>query len=99
MFRTICHIAVSDLEESEFQQVKRHLPGLRRFLDSSPGLTQVVLNLFYLDLLCQLADSGIPIAEFSPIASQAELFRLWWQYRIVGHPREEEIQATLKEIV
>lgn len=92
-------ITITELDEAEFSQVIEMVSEVQEAISSSPLLGSVIRNLFSLDLLCKLMSSGETAVQLSGISTQAELFDLYWEKRVLSNPIRSEIEHILKLLV
>lgn len=98
-FRKLNHILVLDLTQDEYIQIFTKLPEVLEVLVGAPQLTEVVNNLFSLDLLCKLISDGEETSHLSSISTQAELFERYWLRRVSSHSLHHEMTETLRRLI
>ena len=82
-FMNVRHVRVPPWSETEFAQLLSRAPALRAALDNAPPvLRDLALVPFNTRLLCELIKDGLVTTDFSHVASQAELLRLYWEHRV-----------------
>jgi hypothetical protein len=97
--RPVNAVVIGDLDVAELDRVAAALPMVQRALDIAPSLRELVRNLFNLDLLCQLLDTGEDAAGLSSIATRAALFERYWQRRILSRTDRNALVAALTATV
>lgn len=85
-FSSINHICVGQLDDEELNEVLEEMPIVALAVETSPSLRDVIRNLFSLQLLCMVIHGGQLLQKLSSISTQAELFALYWEQKINGHP-------------
>jgi hypothetical protein len=82
-FSMVRHLAVPSWSPDEFQRVLGQAPDLRRALGGVPmKLQQLAMVPFNTRLIGELLREGMRDDAFVHLASQADLLRLYWDYRI-----------------
>lgn len=85
-FASVRHICVPSWSEGEFQQLLDQAPALANALANAPAaLRQLAAVPFNTRLMSDLVKDGLVSADFSEVASQAELLQLYWAHRVEGH--------------
>jgi hypothetical protein len=85
-FASVRHICVPSWSQGEFQQLLKQAPALANALANAPAaLRQLAAVPFNTRLMSDLVKNGLISADFSEVASQAELLQLYWAHRVEGH--------------
>lgn len=97
--KSVNHIAISELNDEELNQVVNQFSEVQSVLNELPQIKKIICNLFSLDILCKLIAEGESTAQLSGISTQAELFDCYWHKRVDSHERREEITEALQLLV
>ena len=97
--RTVNAVDIGELDDTELGLVETSLPQVRQALEKAPALRDLVRNLFNLDLLCQLLETGADALALSGISTQGELFDRYWQRRILDQTNRQALLAALNATV
>ena len=85
-FASVRHICVPSWSEGEFQRLLDQAPALANALANAPtALRQLAAVPFNTRLMSDLVKGGLVSADFSQVASQAELLQLYWAHRVEDH--------------
>lgn len=100
--QNVRHVQIPLWSSKEFQQLLDHTPALKNALEhASPALKDLAAVPFNTRLLCEMIKEGSVLGDFSYIASQAELLRLYWIRRVeeLGAPAQAYITHIVTEMV
>jgi hypothetical protein len=85
-FASVRHVRVPSWSDTEFQQLLDAAPTLNAALaNASRALRELAIVPFNTRLLSDLIKDGLLSADFSHVASQAQLLHLYWGHRIERH--------------
>ncbi|MDX0911871.1 hypothetical protein GOE02_21345 [Sinorhizobium medicae] len=101
-FPNVRHVRVPAWSDAEFAQLLGRIPALSAALDNAPAaLRDLAVVPFNTRLLCELIKDGLVSADFSHVASQAQLLELYWEHRVeaVGAPALACILRTVDAMV
>ncbi|WP_165420474.1 hypothetical protein [Edaphobacter modestus] len=77
------HVDVRQWSESEFEQLLKKAPKLRKAIDAGGSrLREIALVPFNTQLLADVVGLGVQDAELGSIRNQTELLRFYWQRRV-----------------
>lgn len=88
-------INVGELSDAELNRGLLEFPRIRELTESQPALRSLAKNIFNFNLLCQLADSGMP---HNAVHTQLELLEAWWKGRVT-EAGGELIEAALTILI
>jgi hypothetical protein len=95
-FSSLRHLNVPLLDDQELDQVRSLSTPLRRLIDGRTAALDKLLRLpFNLRLLAELVDSGLSVAQLTPIRTQIELLERYWQARVLSPDRAVGAAETL----
>jgi hypothetical protein len=95
-FATLRHLNVPLLDDQELEQVRSASSVLGLLIDGRTGPLDKLLRLpFNLRLLAELVDSGLTVAQLTPIRTQIELLERYWQARVLIPDRATGAVETL----
>jgi hypothetical protein len=101
-FSNVRHVQVPAWSDSEFAQLLDRIPALASALEKAPQpLRDIAVVPFNTRLLCELIKDGLVTADFSHVASQAELLQLYWEHRVeaLGAPARACIMRIVDTMV
>ncbi|AGW15012.1 hypothetical protein DGI_3317 [Megalodesulfovibrio gigas DSM 1382 = ATCC 19364] len=101
-FQTVRHVQVPSWSPTEFQKLLDQTPALQAALKHAPpALRDLAAVPFNTRLLCELIKDGLVTADFSHIASQTALLKLYWDHRVnaLGAPAKACIHRMVHEMV
>ena len=96
------HIEVREWSESEFDDLLKKAPKLRKAIDvGGPRLRGIALVPFNTQLLAEVVALGVPDTELGSIRNQTELLRLYWHHRVApfGSIGKACLTSTLEAMV
>jgi len=97
-FGRVRHVRVPAWSEAEFAQILRRAPELGRALENAPRKLRELAEVpFNTRLINELLQSGVVAESLRALSNQAQLLRLYWDYRI--EPRGAAAQACLHSVV
>ena len=97
-FSAVRHVRVPTWSADEFRRLLDSAPALSTALRNAPNaLSELAAVPFNTRLLSDLVKDGLVTADFSHIASQAELLQLYWDHRVEKHGNRG--RACVKRIV
>lgn len=87
---------VGELSDIEISQALLEFPKVCELAVNQPAIRKLAANIFNFNLLCELAESGMP---HNPLHTQLELLKVWWEKRVVeaGGEQAEIMLANLVE--
>jgi len=92
------HLYVPLLSESEINEVLEQIPSLKAVYERAPIKQKELFSIpFYIWLLDQLIQEGIPIDKLSDIQTAVQLFGLYWEYRITKKDDSEDRKNILRK--
>jgi hypothetical protein len=85
-FSLIRHVCVPTWSAAEFERLLDSVPALSEALANAPdALRNLAAVPFNTRLLTDLVKDGLVRADFTHVASQAELLQLYWDHRVGQH--------------
>lgn len=100
--QSVRHVQVPPWSPTEFRQLLDRAPKLKDALrHASCVLHDLAAVPFNTRLLCEMINDGLGSSDFSLVASQAELLKLYWDHRVValGAPAQACIHRVVNEMV
>ncbi len=95
-FASARHLSVRVLDKRELDQVRAESPGLAVLIDGSTQSLGRLLRLpFNLRLLAELVESGLTVAQLTPIRTQIELLERYWLVRVIGSDQDFDAAEIL----
>lgn len=101
-FPNVRHVRVPAWSDAEFAQLLDRIPALSAAVENAPEvLRDLAVVPFNTRLLCELIKDGLVSADFSHVASQAQLLQLYWDHRVqaIGAPALACILRTVEAMV
>jgi hypothetical protein len=84
-FAQLRHLNVPPLDDEELEQIRLASDRLALLIDRRTEHLDKLLRLpFNLRLLAELADSGLTVAQLTPIRTQIELLERYWLVRVLA---------------
>ncbi|NCC84689.1 MAG: ATP-binding protein [Clostridia bacterium] len=100
--QTVRHVQIPPWSPTEFQQLLDRTPALKDSLEHAPPVLRALAAVpFNTRLLCEMLRDGLVSGDFSRVASQAELLKLYWDHRVIalGAPAQACIHRVVNEMV
>ena len=99
-FTNICHINIPQLTPDELHQISDQSTDLSGMLKSAPPDLQELLRIpFNVRLAAELIGGGIPAKELTPIDTQHELLKRYWDWHVIGEDgRDDAREGVLRSI-